>query len=312
MAGVPSAERLAHRLKLRQLRLLIAVGQHGNIQNAARDMNVSQPAATKMIQELELDFGVRLFTRTNRGVIPTEAGDVLIRHCKLVFAQIASATQEIEDLNEGHSGRVVVGTLLAASSRLLPRAVGALLAERPGVAVRVVDGTNEMLMPALRSGEIDMVLGRLPSQRHRAELRQVKLYEERIVLVAGSGHPLVGRTQLALPDLMAHGWILPPPETTLRRQIDQVFLREGQGGPQVRVESVSYLTNRALLQANRLIGLMPAHVAGQDIALGRLAELAWDVPVGQGPVGVTLREAGALSPAAEALFRQLEIVARDL
>lgn len=313
MSGpAPRVARLAQRVKLRHLSLLVAVASWGNIQRAAREIGVSQPAATKMIQDLETDFGAPLFTRTNRGVIPTDAGAVLIQHAKLIFAQLGNAAQAIDDLSEGHRGRVVVGTLLAASSRLLPRALDRLLAERRGVAVRVIEGTNERLMPALRAGEIDMVLGRLPSQRHREDLRQQVLYTERILAVAGPGHPLAGRAGLTLADLMAQGWILPPPETTLRRQIDGFFAEAGQPGPQVRVESVSYLTNRALLQGDRLIGLMPAHVAADDIAAGRLAALDWPVPVGEGPVGVTLRAEGPLSPAAGALLADLAAVAATI
>ena len=73
-------DRALTRLKLRQLRLLLTVGTHGNIQNAARELGISQPAATKMIQDLELDFEIKLFTRTNRGVVPTVFGETLIRH----------------------------------------------------------------------------------------------------------------------------------------------------------------------------------------------------------------------------------------
>ncbi|WJY22949.1 LysR substrate-binding domain-containing protein [Fontisubflavum oceani] len=306
------AGRIANRLKLRQLRLLIAVGRHGSIQNAAREMNVSQPAATKMIQDLELDFAVQLFTRTNRGVIATPAGEVLIRHCKLIFAQIANAAEELDDLSEGNSGRIVVGTLLAASSHLLPKAIETMLATRPGVALRVVEGTNEMLMPALRNGEIDMVVGRLPSQRHRQELEQIVLFEEHILAVVGPDHPLARRADLRFSDLEAFGWILPPAQTTLRRQIDQFFVGQDLYVPPMMVESISYLTNRTLIQNNELIGFMPAHVAEQDIALGLLAALSWKVPFGTGPVGVTVREKDNLSPAADGFLTALRQVANAI
>mgnify|MGYP000570470225 FL=1 len=135
-------DRVLTRLKLKQLRLLIAVGKHNNIQNAARGLNVSQPAATKMIKDLELDFEVQLFTRTNRGVIPTPYGEALIRHGKLIFSQVSNAAQELDDLNEGSSGGIVVGTLLAASPQLLPQAIARLLEDRPKVTIKVVEGTN--------------------------------------------------------------------------------------------------------------------------------------------------------------------------
>lgn len=312
MAGSRNADRVLRRLKLRHLRLVIAVANHGNIQGAAREIGVSQPAATKMVQDVEMDFGTRLFRRTNRGVVPTDAGHVLIRHCKLLYVQMTNAVQELDDLTEGNSGRVVVGTLLAASSRLLPGAIMALTRDRPGVAVEVVEGTNEILIPALRTGEIDMVVGRLSSRRHRAELVQHALYEERILAVAGPGHPLAERRGLTLADALGHKWILPPPQTTLRRQIDEAFLEAGLGVPPARVESVSYLTNRMLLRSDELIALMPSDVAREDIAAGRLRVLDLDLPVGRGPVGVTLRDGAMPSPASEAFLRCLETEAQHI
>lgn len=305
-------ERVLTRLKLRQLRLLVAVGKHGNIQNAARELNVSQPAATKMIKDLELDFEVQLFTRTNRGVVPTVYGDALIRHGKLIFAQVSNAAQELDDLNEGNSGRVVIGTLLAASPQLLPAAIQRVIRARPNVAIKVVEGTNEVLMPALHSGEIDLVVGRLPTHRYRSELEQRTLFDEKIVLVVGAGHPLCDKPGLTFTDLTAFGWILPPVETTLRRQLDQFFVRNDHFSPSMSVESVSYLTNRALLQNESLIGLMPAHVAAQDIAAGTLAQLPLTLPFGTGPVGVSYRAKAQLSPAGAAFLEALTEVALGL
>ena len=116
-------DRAITRLKLRQLRLLVAVGDFGSIQHAARELQISQPAATKLIQDLELDIEVQLFERTNRGVVPTDFGEALIRHGKLIISQVSNAAQELDDLTEGSSGRVVIGTLLAAAPILLPTAI---------------------------------------------------------------------------------------------------------------------------------------------------------------------------------------------
>lgn len=302
-------DRVATRLKLKQLRLLVAVGKHGNIQYAARELNVSQPSATKMIQDLELDFEVQLFERTNRGVVPTPYGEALIRHGKLIFAQISSAAQELDDLHEGSSGRVVIGTLLAASSSLLPLAIEQVLQDRPRLAIKVVEGTNEVLMPELRSGEIDLVAGRLPTYRYRDELTQERLFDERILVVAGPHHPLADHKGLEFDDLKKFSWILPPVETTLRRQLDQFFLKLDQYHPPFALESVSYLTNRSLLRSREYIGLMPAHVAAQDIAAGLLVRLDLTLPFGTGPVGVSYRQNGKMSPAAEAMLEALRKVA---
>jgi len=298
-------DRALTRLKLRQLRLLVAVGSHGNIQNAARELGVSQPAATKMIQDLELDFEVTLFTRTNRGVVPTVFGDSLIRHGKLIFAQVSNAAQELDDLNEGNSGRVVVGTLLAASTGLLPRAIDILLDERPNVAIKIIEGTNEVLMPSLLSGEIDLVVGRLPSHRHRDKIKQEKLFEDRVLAVVGNQHPLAGKRSVSFDQAKPFGWILPPMETSLRRQIDHFFVGQQQYQPPHAIESVSYLANRALLQSRDLIGLMPAEVMTQDLANKYLSELNWIVPFGQGPIGISYHSNTGLSPAGNAFKHAL-------
>ena len=306
------ADRAITRLKLRQLRLLVTVGQYGSIQNAAREMQMSQPAATKLISDLEADFNVELFTRTNRGVIPTAYGEALIRQAKLILAQVSIAAQELDDLTEGRSGRVVIGTLLAAASSLLPEAIDILLSERPGVAVKVAEGTNDALMPALFSGEIDMIVGRLPAYRHRGKLVQEKLFDERIVAVTGRQHPLAGKKPVSFRQMMPFGWILPPRETTLRRQVDQYFVSQDQYVPPTVLESVSYLTNRALLRSRDLIGLMPEHVASPEIEGGELAGINWPVPFGNGPVGVSYRGSDSLSPAGNAFLDALRRAAKAM
>lgn len=305
-------DRAITRLKLRQLRLLVAVGQYGSILHAARVLQISQPAATKLIQDLELDFEVELFDRTNRGVVPTAFGHALIRHGKLILAQVSNAAQELEDLTEGSSGRVVVGTLLAASPDLLPTAIEQVLEERPKVAVKVVEGTNDALMPALFAGEIDMIVGRLPAYRARATLVQEKLFDGRIVAVVGRQHPLATRKKVDFDQLRAFGWILPPLETTLRRQVDQFFVSRNQYVPHTILESVSYLMNRSVLRARDLVGLMPEHVVSYDIENGLLARLDWVVPFGKGPVGVSYRGPDTLSPAGIEFLKALRQAAKAM
>ena len=298
-------DRATTRLKLRQLRLLVTVGEYGSIQHAARELQISQPAATKLIQDLEIDFEVKLFERTNRGVVPTAYGDALIRHGKLILAQVSNAAQELDDLTEGSTGRVVIGTLLAAAPNLLPGAIDTLLNERPNVAIEVVEGTNKALMPALFSGEIDMIVGRLPSYRHRGRLVQERLFDERILSVVGRQHPLAGVKSVSFRQIKPFGWILPPLDTTLRRQVDQYFVSQGQYVPPVTLESVSYLTNRSLLQARDLVGLMPEHVVSCDVDGGSLVEVDWTVPFGKGPIGVSYRGPDTLSPAGAAFLNAL-------
>ncbi len=305
-------ERALTRLKLRQLRLLVAVDAHKSIQRAAHELSISQPAASKLIKDLEEDFGVELFERTNRGVVVTVYGEALVRHGQLILAQLLHAAQELDDLSEGSSGRVVVGTLLAASAMLLPRTITSVAAKRPNLTIKLVEGTNDVLIPALRAGAIDMIVGRLPAHRYRDEVSQEKLYDERVVVVSRVRHPLQKKKRIQFSDLMRFGWILPPIETSLRRQLDTLFLDRDQGMPGCIVESVSYLSNRELLMSSDMIGVFPKHVIDRDVSTGALSPLSWTPPIPLSPVGVSYRKGKGLSPASNLFLTELREVAAKL
>jgi len=300
------------RATLRQLRLAAAVHREASILKAARALNLSQPAASRLLRDLERDLGVVLFARSNRGVTPTPAGEALAAHAKLMLAQLAQAGEQIADLTGGTGGRVAVGTLLAASARLLPLAIARLQTERPRVRVAVVEGTNDRLVPLLAAGDLDLIVGRLPEFRFRDELALEPIYAETSVIVVRMGHPLLHRRRLTLATCAGAPWILPPPETTLRRQVERAFHDAGLAAPRPAVESLSILTNRALLTATDMIGVLPEQVVAEDVAAGRLAILPVALPTTAGPVGIGTRRDGILSPAAEALCAALRAASGTL
>ena len=309
---VKIVERVSTRLKLKQLRLLVAIAEHSSILHAAEEICISQPAATKLLKDLETDFNVQLFDRTNRGVVPTEFGEALVRHGKLILAQLSNAAQELDDLNEGRGGRVVVGTLLTASAQLLPKVIRNLHEQRPNVSIVVRDGTNDFLMPLLHSGELDMVIGRLAEYRYREEITQEILYNEEVVVVCRSGHPLTRKRLLSLEELASRDWILPPTQTTLRRQIEKEFFDRGLSSPPNPVECVSFLTNRSLLLNTDMIGIFPLHVVQREINNGELASINCKLNISDSPVGVSYRKEDALSPAASAFLDELRNISRQL
>ncbi|MGL5490018.1 MAG: LysR family transcriptional regulator, partial [Shewanella sp.] len=126
---------LTSRLKFKYLKLLVTVGEQQNIFRAAQILNMAQPAATKIIRDIEIALNLSLFERSSRGVVPTLYGEILIKHAKLVLSQVRHASEELSTIQGGLSGRVTVGTLLAASATLLPHAIIRLKKERPNVSV---------------------------------------------------------------------------------------------------------------------------------------------------------------------------------
>lgn len=303
---------IAGRLKLRQLRLIVAIDEQASVLRAADALNISQPGATKLLKDAERDLGVPLFDRTNRGMVATDYGRALVRHAKLILSQLSHAAEELDDLAEGTGGRVTVGTLLAASASLLPTAIRQLREKRPRVSVAVIEGTNDRLMPALGVGDIDFVVGRLPEFRFRDEFVQEPLFHEEVCVIVRAGHPLARRRRLDIATLADSEWILPPPETTLRRQVEKAFHDAGVEAPRPVVQSVSLLTNRALLLATDMIGVWPRQVVLEDVRAGALAILPVVLPAAAGPVGLSRRRNVILSPAAQALVAELKAAARVL
>lgn len=307
------AERVSTRLKLKQLRLLVSVAEHSSILHAAKELNISQPAATKLIKDLEADFGVILFDRTNRGAIPTTYGEALVRHGKLILTQISNAAQELDNLNEGLGGRVVVGTLLAASAKLLPRAIARVHKARPNVNIVIREGTNDILMPALQTGDVDLVLGRLTEYRHRKHIQQEQLLEEEFSVVARTKHPLANEDgTVTFDQLKSYSWILPPADTTLRRQLEKEFLDNGYSPPENVVDSVSFLTNRELIKMSDMLCVMPLHVIEEELANGSLIAINSPINRSLSAVGVSYRRSGGLSPAAEVFLQELKLTAAEI
>ncbi len=303
---------IGRKFRLRHLELIAEVYDCRSILKASRRLSLTQPTVTKALQDVEAILGLKLFERSNRGIEPTEYGEIFARHAKVLLAQLRHAAEELENLRVGYSGKVSVGTLLAASASILPDAMVLLKKERPGVAISVIVGTYDILMPSLLAGDLDMVLGRLPAQGRSRALVYEEFYTEPICVVARRGHPLTRKRRLALRDLTNAAWLLPLPETELHRQIERAFIDAGASLPRNVIESVSILTNRVLLRKSDCLGVMPYHVALDDVEHGLLAILPVKLKSLEGPVGVIVRAPGDLPPAASALRECLRAAAKDV
>jgi len=312
MTSVRLERWIARKFRLRHIELIAALYECRSILKASRRLNLTQPTLTKALQDVEATLDLRLFERTNRGLEPTPYGEIFARHAKIVLAQLRHAAEELENLRVGYSGKVTVGTLLAAAASILPDAIARLKMERPGVTISVVVGTYDILVPSLLVGDLDMVLGRLPEEGRSSTLLYEEFYSEPICLVTRPGHPLLRKRRLGLRDLVNEAWLLPLPETALRRQVERAFLEARAPLPRNVIESVSILTNRVLLRKSDCIGVMPYHVALDDVEHKLLSILPVKLKSMETPVGAILRAPGNLPPAAKALLECLRLAAKDV
>lgn len=266
---------LSRKLRFAQIVVFQQVLHSGSIVRAAQALNMTQSAVTKVIHELETNLGGQLLVRGNRGVAPTEFGELVARRAKTLLAELRHMTDEINAFREGTSGQVLIGTLISASAVLLPRAIQLLKQQAPGVIVTLRVAQMDQLLQALVVGELDLVVGRMPEdvtwRTRTPQLRAEKLHREPLAVVAGVGHPLASSASITLQALSAYPWILPTRDSSLRQIAERMFYKAGLPLPANVVESLSVLTNVALMFDQKTIGLMPRSAAKQFVETGSLA-----------------------------------------
>jgi DNA-binding transcriptional LysR family regulator len=172
---MPPSPLLPSRLKTQQLLLMAALDEHRSVLRAAQSLHMTQPAASKLLHQLETTLGVPLFVRHARGVEPTEYGEILARHARTAIAELVHAQDEVAALRSGLAGHVAIGTEATSATTLVPRAVALLKQRFPQVSVSIDLAFSETLLQRLRSGSLDIAIARIENVQERAELNYEKL-----------------------------------------------------------------------------------------------------------------------------------------
>ena len=295
-------------LKTRHLVLLVELGRHGSIMHAAQAANLTQPAASKLLGELEHALGVQLFERLPRGVVATWYGQILIRRAGAALAEMDAAHQEVMELLSGLRGRVDVGTVLTPSASLVPAAVNLLKSRQPRVLVSITVDTSKLLVQRLRAGELDMVVGRILDTDAAAELRFEPITDEPHSLIVRAGHPLAGRSDLTLAEVGQQGWILPPTGSILRDRLTAMFLSQGLEPPSETVETLALPVIANLLIGSDMVVPLPQELVAPYLQTGLLVILPIELGLRMDMYGIITRRQHQLSPGADAMLATLREV----
>jgi len=244
-----------HRLRLRNLQLLISLSSTQNISHTATELAITQPALSKWLKELEYDLGMALFERHARGLKPTPQGQALIEHARRIEAHLDLARDEMAVIRDGGRGLVTIGTSGASAADTVPLSVLKLLGQSPQTQVRLVESTMDRLLEQLSRGELDIVVGRSMPGSSNTAIGTEELYMEPIHLVARQRHPLFSKPEARWPDLMAYRWVLWPRGTPIRNALDAALVQAGQTVPPNHMESNSVTLNLTLLNNSDMIGV---------------------------------------------------------
>ncbi|GAA4322875.1 LysR family transcriptional regulator [Pigmentiphaga soli] len=300
---------IRNELKPKHLRLLVALDDLRNVGKVAVHLNVTQPAVSKALAEIEKGLDARLFERTPRGIVPTVYGESLVRHARAMLNQLNLASDELRGLLSGAAGRICVGVLANVIPALLPQSLALLKARAPGINVLLREGTMERLLPPLLMGELDLLVGR-PVERHAAsELGGRVLLQDPLVVIAGPRHPLAGHEKLRWRDLEHYTWVLPAADGVLRGPLERVFEQHGMPMPAHFVEALSVQFVTTYLQLTDAVATMTREVARHYCRLGQLCILPFELPQLVRPLGITWNRRRPMSPSTTLLIECLEEVA---
>ena len=226
-------------MQMRLLRHFLGVADRGNITAAAQALNISQPALSKSIRQLEREVGALLFERHLHGVALTREGEVLARRARLMELEFRHALAEISAMEHGLSGvlRVEAGPVWLTT--MLPPVVAAFHHQFPRVKVRLTGGVIDTMVPSLIRGDIDVICGTLDFPNH-PEFVKEPLIGIRHVVIASRRHPLLKSAgPVSAQALTAFPWIVAANDHVGISRIGSYFAANGLTPPNIVIETTS-------------------------------------------------------------------------
>jgi LysR family cyn operon transcriptional activator len=280
---------------LRHARYLLAVADQRSFTRAAAELHVSQPALSQQIRQLEEALGAQLLDRSGRVVRPTDAGQVYIEHARRAVREFEAARRAIHDVEGLERGALRLAFTPTFTTYLVGPLAQAFYARHPGVLIDIKVLAQVEMEAALAADALDLgvAFGDVRSEDVVAE----PLYQERLCLIVGEGHPAHGSEVLAAKALQGMDLALLNPSFVTRRTIDQYFHEQGVS-PRVAIEADAVGSLVAVVRGGRLATVAPEAAARQ----GELRAVQLSPPITERTVSVLLRRDAYRSAATRAFL----------
>ncbi len=293
-------------LRTRQLLLLIAIEEHGNVRRAADALNMTQPAASKLLKSLEDVVGVPLFDRQPRAMVPTWYGESMIRHARIALSSLGEAGAEIEALKAGHAGSVAIGAIAGPAMTLLPPVLAQVSQAYPDLRISLVVDGSDVLLEQLAQNRIDLMIGRLFARHDKRHLHYQPIAEEEVCAIARPGHPLLSLGNPQLQDLASAAWVVPPEGSILRHRFELMFQSAGLEPPRRMIGTAALVLLPRMLQESDYLAVVPVDVARQYAEHGMVEIVPVKLSCGMDSFGFITRTDWLLSPGAHAVLQTLK------
>jgi DNA-binding transcriptional LysR family regulator len=250
--------------------MLVAIDDLGQLKKVAESLNVTPPAISKQIAEIEDDLQQKIFHRVGNRVEFTEVGSLLARHARQVLEQLERTRIELNELCSGIGGQIGLGAVPTVAPFFLPALVSDLKARAPNTSVRLREGRFAELAPLLDDRTLDIVLARETEHRLSVNFTEEKVMTDPLALVCGPQHTLATRKRLNWEDLNDMPWVLPIQGTSTHLLLENLLSEHGVTMGHGCVESISLAVNTTLLQTSSFLGLMPLAYVREHLRVNRL------------------------------------------
>ena len=214
-------------MELRELISFYHVARLRSVSKAARTLELGQPTVTTHLRKLESEFGITLFDRIKRPIQLTSEGITLLELVTPVVTSIEVLKRQMDYADR--RGSFIVGAYPDLIAHHLPKGIQAFRDEFPDIRIRLMARAYDPLIQLVRSGEIDLAFCS-PPPPDDTSLEFQELFEYNAVLMTPLGHPLIGRRNITLEEVVAAPLILPGQESFLRQRVDQAMKSQGLVG----------------------------------------------------------------------------------
>lgn len=264
-------------MDIRQLRYFVAIVEQGSFSRAANLLHVAQPALSLHVRNMEVDLGTRLLFRSPKGVVPTEAGAILLRNARMILSQLAVAEEEVRGHQADPSGEVRLGLPGTIGEVLSVPLIRASHQRYPNIRLRIAEAMSGFVLDWMREARIDLAV--LYREVSEAGLESVRLLDEELVFFAppdlapGIDLPAPGAS-VALQALRGVPMILPGTAHGLRDLLTRYAIAADMRFEAV-IEVDSYHSIKELVLSGFGCSILPGHAVHKEIAQGTLR--AWSI-----------------------------------
>jgi DNA-binding transcriptional LysR family regulator len=304
---------LGRRVKLRDLYILMAVVKARGMGKAAEQLNMSQPAVSNAIADLERAIGVRLLDRSRRGVEPTPYGRALINRGNAVFDELRQGIKDIEFLADPRAGELRIGTSEDLASGPVLAVVKRLSQKYPRIVFHVVTRLEPSVLGVLTERTVELVIVRLTRAEIDERLRVENLFNDSFAVAAGMHNPFTRRRRkIELADLVNEPWALFPFDVFPGNIVADAFRASGIEPPRTTVITQSRNMRNRLVATSRFLTVVPSFSLRPPSSNPGIRALPVELPGTQQPVAMITLKNRALSPLAQLFMENVRTIAKPL